>query len=508
MPVQPADQRPLSGRSRALLLCAAVAGIAVLVALLPGGLTDAGSAGHASDAGLVAPRTYHVKPPGGRKRPERDKRLHIRYARGDDTAAGEKTGRLTMDVSGAEETLRLKRFGNGCTSSGGVRVVCKVGATYDSWADWAGALPYAAPGSKAGDTGRLRLRYRAPDGHVSTATTTVVVGGPVLELQAPDTLDGVRPGAATDLDLAVRNAGETTVHGMGLLVAADGALTLARTFANCRYTGGDTAPTTATCSFPDLRLRPGQTVVFRPGLRVRAPEVLDHGSLHQSAWPLDLGPYEDVVVPDDGEPGDGPRLRAQSRTGNGSGRWSDERETWTEVTTDNPADYAAIGAHVRAAPGEEREVRVGARTAGPGDPGQGGAYDLVFTVPRGAEVVKEPMEEIDDDYFEPLCRHRGAVYTCPLRRVHEPGSEETLPFTLRFGDSAGDGGVRLAARKGSEPPADPDTVDHAAAVTVTLDARHAASAASGHGRAWGIGGGLTACAGVAAALLWRRRRTG
>ncbi|MET9494458.1 hypothetical protein [Streptomyces sp. NPDC006552] len=502
MPVQPAKRRLPSGRFRLVVLCAVAATLAGLVALLSGNVTR--SADPDPDSGFVAPRTYHVKPPGGRKRPERDKPIHIAYARGD--RAGEKTGRLTMDVSDAGETLRLKQFGSGCSSfGGGVRVECKVGASYDSWADWAGALPYAAPGSKAGDSGELRLRYRAPDGHMATRTTTVVVGGPILEVRHPETLTGVRPGAVTGWDLAVRNTGETTAHGVALLVATDGELTMTQHFANCRYPGADAPPRTAYCTFPDLRLRPGRTAVFSPGLRLRTPHVLDHGSLRQSAWPLDLGPYQDVLVPDGGEPGDGPPLHARTRSG-GSGPWSDEREAWTEVSTDNPADYAAIGARVRVAPGGEREVRVGGRTEGPGDPGQGGAYDLVFTVPRGAEVVQEPMEEIDEDVVQPVCRHKGTVYSCPLR-VHDPGAEETFAFTLRFGDRAGDGAVRLRERKDSAPPEDPDTTDHTAAVTVDLDARYASSpAASGHGLAWSILGGLAAGAFAGALLLRRRRR--
>lgn len=475
----------------------------MLATLLPGSMTAI--AAPASDSGLVAPRTYHVKPSGGRKRPERDKRIHITYASGDSGGVGAKTGRLTMDVSRAKQTLRLKQFGNGCSSTGGVTVVCKVGASYNSWADWAGALPYAAPGSKAGDHGELRLRYRAPDGHVSTATTTVVIGGPILEVRRPETIAGVRPGAETGLDLAVRNSGETTADGVALMVEAESELALPQRFANCRYTGADDAPLNAYCTFPDLRLRPGQTAVFSPALRIRTPKTLDHGSLRQSAWPLDLGPYENVRVPDGGKAGDGPPLQAQLRSG-GSGQWSDEREEWTEVRTDNPADYAAVGAHVRAAPGGQQEVRVGARTVGPGDPGQGGAYDMVFTVPRGAEVLKEPMEEIDEDDFEPLCRHQGNVYTCPLR-VHEPGTDETLPFTLRFGDDVGDGAVRLKERKSDEPPRDPDTSDHTAAVTVELDAGYASSAVSDHHLAWGVGGGLAGVVVVGGALLlWRRRR--
>ncbi|MFI6874103.1 hypothetical protein ACIBL6_11740 [Streptomyces sp. NPDC050400] len=455
---------------------------------------------------LTAPGTYHVKPPGGRKRPERDKRLHIRYAPDDPDAVGEvgpKSGHLTMDVSAAKDVLRLKKFGSGCTNTADLVVVCDVGTWYDSWAGWSGALPYAAPGSKAGDSGRLRMTYEAPDGHVATATTRVVVGGPILEVRAPKVVDGIRPGAETSMDLAVRNTGETTAHGIALLLTVDNELPLSQHFANCRYSGADRGAQTAYCTFPDLRLPPGRTVVFGPGLRMRTPKVIDHADLRQSAWPLDLGPYEAVRMTSPGPAGDGPRLEPVVRAG-GRGAWSDDAEVWTMVHTDNPADYAAIGDRVAGAPGDVRDVRIGARNDGPGDPGQGGAFDLVFTPPRGSTVVKEPMQEIDDDVFEPLCRHKGDTYTCPST-AHEPGEERTLTFTLRLAAGDGDGLVRLKPRGApDERTADPDPSDNTARVVV-VPAEAAPPAARSDTLAWTVG--AVALAGVTAvgALLLRRR---
>ncbi|WP_431775332.1 hypothetical protein [Streptomyces cucumeris] len=475
--------------------------LGVLAGLLPTGATPSAFAASDATPELVAPRTYHVKPPGGRKRPDRDKRLHISYDRGRGGKQGPQTGRLTMDVSHAKDILRLKKFGHGCTSIGGLTVVCKVGARYDSWTDWAGALPCAASGSEPGDTGELRMRYQAPDGSVSTATTRVVVGGPILEVRRPEVIDGVRPGADTEMDLTVRNSGETPAHGVALQFTVDSELPLKQKFANCRYSGGDSQQT-AYCTFPDLRLRPGQTAVFTPGLRMRAPKILNHADLHQSAWPVDLGPYEDVHVPTGDRPGHGPELEPQLRSG-GKGQWSDEADVWTEVRTDIPANYAAIGDRVRGSAGDKREVKVGARNDGPGDLGDGGTFDLVFTLPKGAEVLKEPMEEIDDDAYEPVCRREQDTYTCPLS-VHQPGEAKTLPFTLRLGTGAA-GTVWLKERSPGEHPEDPDRSDNTARVTVD-PAVHTASASHGHPLAWAIGSGAAVLAAAGAMLLLRRKR--
>ncbi len=69
----------------------------------------------------------------------------------------------------------------------------------------------------------------------------------------------------------MRNTGETTAHGVALLLTVDNELPLSQHFANCRYSGADRGAQTAYCTFPDLRSPPGRTVVFGPGLRMRTP---------------------------------------------------------------------------------------------------------------------------------------------------------------------------------------------------------------------------------------------
>jgi hypothetical protein len=487
-------------------LRAASTALGLAAALLAPPLYAAGPAEAApapdSGTGLTAPRVYHVAPHGGRKRPERDKRLHIR-----NDGAGK--GTLTMDVSGANGTLRLKKFGGPCTESGGVTVVCEVGPGYNSWADWAGALPVAAPGSSPGDTGVLRTTFRASDGSTSRADTRVVVGGPILEIHSRESVSGLRPGAETRIEQAVRNAGETTAEGIALQFTVGEDLALTRRYANCRYSGPEQQ--TAYCAFPDLRLRPGRTAVLKPALGLRTPKVLGRADLRQSAWPLETGPYEGVLTSKDGTPGDGPRLEAEIGTATGPGTWSDRAEEWTVLKTDNPADFAAIGATVSGAPGEEHDVEIGVRNKGPADPG-GNAAGLRFTVPTGSRVVKEPQEEIDDDVFEPLCDHREkagrTTYTCPLS-VHTPGRSETLTFRLRLGTAADDGRVQVTPA-GDEPTQDPDRSNDTARVTVRRTAPGEGDGSSdGHPLAW-TAGGLAAVAVAAGGGLFlvRRRKAG
>ncbi|WP_431038735.1 hypothetical protein ACQYWQ_28840 [Streptomyces sp. P6-2-1] len=485
--------RPHTPRIRGVLLALA----ACLTGVVPLGTTPAAAA----DPHLTAPATYHVAPPGGRKRPARDKRLHVRYDV--DAVAGKRTGRLIMDVRGAEDVLRLKKFGNGCSGDSG-RIVCAVGASYNSWADWAGALPYAAPGSRAGDAGDLHLRFEAPGGRVSEATTRVVVGGPILEIRRPEKVAHLRPGARTHFAFVVRNAGETPAHGLGLTYTTDTMTPETERFSNCRY-----HDTTAVCRFPSLDLAAGESVDLAPGLDLRAPKVETGGSLHQSAWPLDLGPYDGVVVPDRTEPGKGPALRPEPGTAStaATGTWSDEATAWTQFSVDNPSDYAALGARTSGSGGEERDISVGATNKGPGDPGGNPAVALRFTPPKGARVLKEPMEELDEDYFEPLCTHdKAGVYTCPLA-VHEPGDTQHLTFRLRLGPVPAEGSVRLRGRDGKEYPGDPEPANDTARVVALAGEGADSPGGSGNHAAWWAGGGAAVVVAGALALWARGRRS-
>ncbi|NEA42154.1 hypothetical protein [Streptomyces sp. SID11385] len=479
--------RPRTPRTRGVLLALA----ACLTGVVPLGTAPAAAA----EPHLTAPATYHVAPPGGPKRPARDKRLHVYYDA--DTVAGEKSGRLIMDVRGAEKVLYLKKFGNGCAGDR-TRIVCAVGASYNSWGDWAGALPHAAPGSEAGDAGDLHLRYEAPDGRVSEATTHVVVGGPVLEIRRAEEVTHLRPGARTRVALVVRNAGETPAHGLGFTYTTS-TMTPAEGFSNCRY-----RRTTAVCRFPSLDLAPGESVALAPGLDLRAPEVRTEGSLQLSAWPLDLGPYDGVVVPERGEPGKGPALRPEPGTGT-TGTWSREATAWTRFSVDNPSDFAAVGARLRGHGGEEHDIRVGATNKGPGDPGGYPSVKIEFTPPKGSRVLKEPMEELDEDYFEPLCTHdKAGVYTCPLT-VHEPGDTQLLTFRVRLGTLPAEGSVRLRGKDGKEYPADPEPADDTARVAAVVG-EEPRPGDGGHAAVWGAAGGAVVVLAGAVYLVRARGR--
>lgn len=214
------------------------------------GLTSEGS----TAPGLTAPASSRVAPYGGKSRPDREKHLLISYDRG--VPRGDANGStLTMDVTGSSGVLRLKRYGKGCSGTDR-KVVCRVGGAYDSWTDWAGALPRAAPTSRPGDTGELHISFRDAEGDVSRATTRIEVGGPVLALreQGPLRMSAGKGRAAA---LGVRNTGELPADGFTVTATVDDELGPVRRSRSCDYLSHSGA-TIVTRRFPGVRLEPGE----------------------------------------------------------------------------------------------------------------------------------------------------------------------------------------------------------------------------------------------------------
>ncbi|MET8468958.1 hypothetical protein ABZY90_00830 [Streptomyces sp. NPDC006422] len=494
--------------------------LAAVLTLLGWGALPAPAAHAADPQGLSAPASFRVAPYGGKPRPDREKRILISYDRGvpRGTAHG---STLTMDVTDSSDVLRLKQYGNGCSGTDR-KVVCRVGEAYDSWTDWAGALPRAAPGSKPGDEGELRVSFRTSEGELSRATPRVVVGGPVLALREQDTLR-VGSGARTDVALGVRNTGELPADGFAVTTTVDDGLRPVHRSRSCTYLPHGGA-TTVTCRFPKTALRPGEEVYVKDWLRLDASETLMDSSFRTTVTLVGRGAEnggldgssrstKDPTPPGTPRAGTGPALVPQVGTARaGSGKYSEDKDVWTKVRIANRPDYA-VTSQLSTADGDSRRLRVGARNDGSGDPGGGlGGVSLTVTLPPGTDVRKEPMEEIDDDVFEPLCRHRGLTYTCPLS---PPGPHEssTVDFEVReSGDGVTDKArAALKVADTSRDHADEDTTNNTRTFALFGADAHLVAADTESGPGTGVVVAWV-CAGAAvlagATLLVRRRVRG
>ena len=444
------------------LKCAA--GLGAVVTLLLAALTSCGSGATGKAPSITAPEVFYLRPVGDRSGPHDKDPFHFAADDGKVHAGGRGPAdhTLTVDVlPGAESAVVLREGGN-CTGSP-THMTCAVRSEYDSRSD-GGVSPVAAKGSKPGDAGEVRYTYADRSGKKVTARTKVVVGEPVVEVLTTKSLGGVRPGAELSRPIVVRNTGEVPVRGLVLQVGLE-QLEFEDRYANCRYPNFYKGHI-AVCEFPDLRIAPGQTVTVQPTLRLRAPKAKMYASFNSEARALDMGPrYGGVMA--GGDHGDGPALRPEA-TAAKKGTYA-KGGGWTNVVLDTHADYSVSDVNLYGAPGTERTFELTVRNNGPAD--AGATEKLVFSPPLGMELVKQPMQEYDEDAYEPYCEHGAYAYTCDIKAL-EPGKTQTFTFTMRLGEP-GEGTLTLQDKKPAHDwyvgDRDPDPGNDKAVITVHPD---------------------------------------
>jgi hypothetical protein len=397
--------------------------VPVLAVLLGAGALTACTSNEPTS--LSAPEVYYVPPYGEKSAVENKPEFQVQADGGEPyTRSG--TRRVTVDVvGGADDVVRLRRSGPECRG-GATHVTCDIPSGVVTGAGTRRIMPVAAKGAKAGTSAVVRFTYTTKDGKKLTARTKVVVGEPVVQVSAPKAFKEIRPGAEIGAPLLVRNSGTVPVRGLGIELRADAAEFVER-HANCRYPDPKLHyGNTAVCRLPDVRIAPGESVVLRDGLRVRASKTVRYGSFVTEAWPLDTKrEFEN------GDLGDGPPLKADARP-TARGRF-EPGSSETRLTVDIRADYEVTAVDLRGEPGDTRTLRLTVRNNGPGDPGD--AAELVFDQPYDSGVLKQPTTEIDDGEYGPYCENGILTYVCPIEDL-APGETRTFEFTLRLGEPA------------------------------------------------------------------------
>ncbi|MEU6351541.1 hypothetical protein ABZ896_19735 [Streptomyces sp. NPDC047072] len=405
-------------------LCGTAVGLAG--ALLLAGLTACDIQDPASDEPskpfLTVPELYYLRPYGDRTGTP-DKTPYAVRA-GDKGKPGIR--RLTADVApDGRDTVRLKK--SGACEGDSAHLVCEVGRDYSNWADTARAEPSVVKGARAGDTAVIRYTYTTHDGRKLTARTRFVVGEPVVEAVTPAYRKGLlRPGSELTAPFLVRNTGEVPVKGLGFAMIADGT-DFEERYGNCRYPELQKGHL-AVCELPDVTIEPGETVAVRPDLRLRVPKTVIYPSYGRDVWALDMGPGEHDSYSEGGDLGDGPDLTAQPADAEGQ---FVPGGGVTNLVVDTHADYRVSAVELRGAPGTHRTFRIEVHNDGPAATPT--TTELIFDPPLGLKVLKQPMEEYDDDLYRPYCENNGYTYTCQVLGL-EPGQTRTFEFTAELGD--------------------------------------------------------------------------
>ncbi|MET9380190.1 hypothetical protein ABZY09_03670 [Streptomyces sp. NPDC002928] len=437
-----------------------VPGAFLTLALLLGALVACSG----SDESISAPEVFYVNPYGAKSGPKEVATYRLSVKGGAPAGTG-KTHRLTVDVPrGSQDAIRL-RAGNVDCKGSTTHVTCDVASRSIDWDGSQQIVPVAAKGSSVGDVGYVHLTYVREDGKKLTARTRVVVGSPIVQLRTL-TFKDVQPGSDVTAPVVVRNVGEMPVKGLGLLFDR-GSLEFRERYSNCRY------PTlmstrSAVCRFPDVRIDPGEAVVIRPAVRLRASKTEMYDTFYRGAWALDAGTGPHSVAFEGGDSGDGPALEAfpAQPTDLKGGTWAEGNNISSAVHLDTHADFEVSGADLHGSPGTKRTLRLTVRNDGPGNPGR--STQLVFSPPLDVGVLKQPMDEYDDGAYEPYCKSNGFAYTCDVGEL-APGKSRTFEFTLRLGEP-GEGSATLQdteqATKLGTVSRDPNPLNDTASVTV------------------------------------------
>ncbi|MFF5498200.1 hypothetical protein [Streptomyces aquilus] len=422
-------------------------------------LTACAGTGETAAPSITAPGVFYLRPPGDRTGPH-DKMPYSLVAE-DTGGPGART--LTADVpKAARDTVVIRTYG-GCEGSA-AHVTCAVDGDYSNWSDAPRAKVVAAEGARIGDSAVVTYTYTTKSGKKLTARTRFVVGEPVVEAVAPESVRGGRPGSRLTEPVVVRNTGEVPARGLGLELTVDGSEFDER-YANCRYPGLQKGHL-AVCEFPDLTLGPGETVTLRPALRIRTPQARMYTSYGRNVWALDMGPGHHATVHEGGDHGDGPALEPEP-TGRHTGDPFVAGGGSTDVVLDTYADYEVSAVHLKGAPGDRRTFTLKVRNNGPAN--AGAPVRLVFAPPLGTSMVKQPMTEYDDGVYEPYCETNGSTYTCDVRAL-DPEETQTFEFTMTLGEP-GEGTLSLENKKPFSPwdvgRRDPDPADDTAVIRVS-----------------------------------------
>ncbi|SBT53680.1 LPXTG cell wall anchor domain-containing protein [Micromonospora narathiwatensis] len=299
----------------------------------------------------------------------------------------------------------------------------------------------------------------AGDGRKATTRATVEIGEGVDLAAGPDITAAGAPGTTIAAPITVANIGDTTSHGTVLLLATMEALAPAKRHSNCSYLDGFGSHF-AQCTFDDdIAPGTGMRLDGSSGLRI-APDAWAPGQLFGFASWYAKGDWEEIETElkevDGWQQGTGAPLKLvpasnaqvqalrqtdKDTTNNGTG-------IEVEVTGEQRADVAAIGAELPGTVGRTVQAKVGFVNNGPAmtnsySPGGEIVTIAQVSVPAGATVVTAPVECSDDIEGGPS-KPGAKVYFCEWFETLHKGDKALFEFGLRIDKvDAAPGSVKL-----------------------------------------------------------------
>ncbi|WP_426498990.1 peptidase [Streptomyces sp. D54] len=423
---------------------------------------------------------------------------------------------LTFDLSGIDGIADVAFDGE----SGGAE--CEVTGTKAVCEDWgirpgnqraADLLVTAAEGSRAGDTGTIRVTGEAAGATFTPFTTRLTVGGPDLVMHRLPFDQELNPGDEQQAPITFTNRGSRDADGVLLTLLYSRGLDIPQRYANCEYTVDDPdVPgigwTTALCSVEGA-FEAGGTYTLATPLTIEATtrayydtfvyRIHEDGAAQRAARragaPLARGA--------------GPVLRAvpvrasqQGATARGSDLNPGDNQQEADFRTENTADFVAYGDEASGAAGTTVRADIGFRNEGPawiGNIRSGEDVATVdFTVPQGASVIAKPDRcravTADGKYREDQ-KSPAPRYVCDTSMTVRDGAGLDLPFEVRIDEAliGASGEVTVRGTRPQNPalPFDPKPANNTAFLVLNGEGGGSDSGGTTGGGDGGSGGPST-----------------
>ncbi|MEU6956558.1 peptidase [Streptomyces sp. NPDC045714] len=388
------------------------------------------------------------------------------------------------DIEGVAEVAFDGESGSADCEVTGTKAVC------EDWGIWPGSrraadlLVTAAEGSRAGDTGTIRVTGEAAGATFTPFTTRLTVGGTDLVMEKLPFDQELNPGDEQRAPITFSNRGSRDADGVLLTLMYTRGLDIPQRYANCEYTEDDPdVPgigwTTALCSVEGA-FEAGETYTLATPLTLEATtrayydtfvyRIHEDGAAQRTAQRAGA-PFAR---------GTGPVLKAvpvkapqQGATARGSDINPEDNQQEADFRTKNTADFVAYGDEASGAAGTTVEADIGFRNEGPawighlrsGEP----VATLDFTVPQGASVTAKPdrcRAVTADGKYRADQKSPAPRYVCDTSMTVWDGADLGLPFELRIDraliGASGEVTVRNTRQQNPALPFDPKPANNTA----------------------------------------------
>ncbi|MFH9297525.1 peptidase [Streptomyces sp. NPDC017520] len=394
---------------------------------------------------------------------------------------------LTFDLSGIDGVADVAFDGESNSADcevTGTKAVC------EDWGIWPGLqgaadlLVTAAEGSRAGDTGTIRVTGEAEGATFTPFTTRLTVGGTDLVMEELPFDQELNPGDEQQAPITFSNRGSRDADGVLLTLMYTRGLDIPQRYANCEYAEDDPdVPgigwTTALCSV-EGSFEAGATYTLATPLTIEATtrafydtfvyRIHEDGAAQRTAqragasFARGAGPVLKAV------PAKAPRKGATARGGDLN---PSDNQQEADFRTKNTADFVAYGDEASGAAGTTVKADIGFRNEGPawigyirsGEP----VATVDFTVPQGASVTAKPDRcravtaegKYREDQQSPAPR-----YVCDTSMTVRDDEGLDLPFELRIDEAligaSGEVTVRNTRPQNPALPFDPKPANNTA----------------------------------------------